>query len=246
MPRGERSPPDGRQRPLHGSPARQRERDKRNSAGEVPSCLFQLLPHERRRAAPSRSCGLAFAVESIVRPLAASAATRTQAAKLSTDVNRSQPISRVLLRRGRPRYDRHSSRRRVAGALQPPTRGLGEQRRRPPIWRCSGWRLPRFTRPACARRLVSVALFLAFTGARATAYSGRALPGILLCGARTFLSLANEAAAVWLASDDSLAGRAGRERRTARAWQRRAFHAIVRQRIASPARKGTTMSSPKG
>src|SRR5665213_2260811 len=37
-------------------------------------------------------------------------------------------------------------RRHVAVALVPPTRGLGEQRRRPPIWRCSGWRLPRFTR----------------------------------------------------------------------------------------------------
>ena len=37
----------------------------------------------------------------------------------------------------------------------------------------------------------SVALFLAFTRAVARAYSGRALPGILLCGARTFLSPAN-------------------------------------------------------
>src|SRR5579864_3741823 len=37
-------------------------------------------------------------------------------------------------------------RRHVAVALMPPTRGLGEQRRRPPIRRCSGWRLPRFTR----------------------------------------------------------------------------------------------------
>ena len=44
------------------------------------------------------------------------------------------------------RYDRHSSRPAVADGLEPPTRGLGEQRRRPPIWRCSGWRLPRFTR----------------------------------------------------------------------------------------------------
>ena len=44
------------------------------------------------------------------------------------------------------RYDRHSSRPAVTDGLEPPTRGLGEQRRRPPIWRCSGWRLPRFTR----------------------------------------------------------------------------------------------------
>ena len=38
------------------------------------------------------------------------------------------------------------------------------------------------------KRLVSVALFLAFAAARAATYSVRALPGILLCGARTFLS----------------------------------------------------------
>ena len=42
--------------------------------------------------------------------------------------------------------------------------------------------------PFDRKRLVSVALFLTFTDARAPAYSGRALPGILLCGARTFLS----------------------------------------------------------
>src|SRR3954464_11939949 len=102
---------------------------------------------------------------------------------------RSPPISRVLLRRARrARYDRHSSRPAVTDGLEPPTRGLGEQRRRPPIWRCSGWRLPRFTRCRERQRLVSVALFLALAAARAAAYSGRALPGILLCGARTFLS----------------------------------------------------------
>ena len=49
------------------------------------------------------------------------------------------------------RYDRHSSGRRVAATLKPPTRGLREQRHRPPTWRCSGWRLPRFTRPARTR-----------------------------------------------------------------------------------------------
>ena len=63
-------------------------------------------------------------------------------------------------------YGRHSSRHRVAAALEPPTRGLGEQRHRPLTWCCSGWRLPRFTRFASvlpvAKRLVSVALFLAF------------------------------------------------------------------------------------
>ena len=46
-----------------------------------------------------------------------------------------------------------------------------------------------------------MALFLAFTGARASAYSGRALPGILLYGARTFLSP--------LRGSDSLAGFTG-------------------------------------
>ena len=57
------------------------------------------------------------------------------------------------------RYGRHSSRRSVAAALVPPTRGLDEQRvhRRPPTWCCSGWRLPRFTRrrfdPDAATRL---------------------------------------------------------------------------------------------
>ena len=40
---------------------------------------------------------------------------------------RSQPISRVLLRRVCMRYDRHSSRPIVAAGLKPPTRGLGEQ-----------------------------------------------------------------------------------------------------------------------
>jgi hypothetical protein len=41
--------------------------------------------------------------------------------------------------------------------------------------------------PLARKRLVSVALFLAFGAARTAPYSGRALPGILLCGARTFL-----------------------------------------------------------
>ena len=47
-------------------------------------------------------------------------------------------------------YGRHSSRRRVAATLEPPTRGLSEQpwveSFRPLTWCCSGWRLPRFTR----------------------------------------------------------------------------------------------------
>src|SRR6202158_6431093 len=88
-------------------------------------------------------------------------------------ISRSQPISRVLLRGAlvSAPYGRHSSRRRVAVTLEPPTRGLGEQPGvescRPLTWCCSGWRLPRFTRSEPGLkprpgRLVSVALFLAF------------------------------------------------------------------------------------
>ena len=88
-------------------------------------------------------------------------------------------------------YDGHSSRRRVAPALQPPTRGLERAThctpslrvQHPPIWCCSGWRLPRFT-PWGARRadksarrsqgLVSVALFLVFAeGKPSTSTYGR-------------------------------------------------------------------------
>jgi len=41
--------------------------------------------------------------------------------------------------------DSHSSRRTVTRTLKQPTRRLSEQRQSPPIWSCSGWRLPRFT-----------------------------------------------------------------------------------------------------
>ena len=117
---------------------------------------------------------------------------------------RSPPISRVLLRRAdSARYDRHSSRPAVADGLEPPTRGLGEQRRRPPIWCCSGWRLPRFTRfPLTeATRLCGPVPRLR-SAALSGGYCGRALPGIPLCGARTFLSpgSAPEAATIWRAS----------------------------------------------
>ena len=36
----------------------------------------------------------------------------------------------------------HSSGRRVTTPLKQPTRGLREQRQRPPIWPCPGWGLP--------------------------------------------------------------------------------------------------------
>ena len=103
---------------------------------------------------------------------------------------RSPPISRVLLRRAESaRYDRHSSRPAVAGGLEPPTRGLGEQRRRPPIWRCSGWRLPRFTRVQKGSDSSLWPCSSPSPRPRGPGCCGRALPGILLCGARTFLSL---------------------------------------------------------
>jgi len=81
-----------------------------------------------------------------------SAAREVNSQAAVTRISRSQPISRVLLRGvlvSAP-YGRHSSRRRVAATLEPPTRGLGEQPGvesfRPLTWCCSGWRLPRFTR----------------------------------------------------------------------------------------------------
>jgi hypothetical protein len=103
---------------------------------------------------------------------------------------RSWPVSRVLSR-GRPLAAVIHLDLGLPQGLKPPTRGLGEQRHCPPIWCCSGWRLPRFTRKTrspVASRLVSVALFLAFAYACAQAYSGRALPGTPLFGARTFLN----------------------------------------------------------
>ncbi len=104
------------------------------------------------------------------------------------------------------RYGRHSSRRSVAAALVPPTRGLDEQpvmpKARPPTWCCSGWRLPRFTRRGLTRGDSSLwPCSSPSSSALAATYSGRALPGIPLCGARTFLPPVARAATVWLASD---------------------------------------------
>jgi len=78
------------------------------------------------------------------------------------------------------------------------------------------------------RRLVSVALFLAFTAVfDAAAYSGRALPGILLCGARTFLHPRMDS--------DGPAGFGP------------LFYAVgIRQATVSPAQSGTSVSSPYG
>ena len=123
------------------------------------------------------------------------------------------------------RYGRHSSRRAVAGALEPPTRGLGEQRRRPPTWCCSGWRLPRFTRCSVTRSDSSLWPCSSPSSAALTAtYSGRALPGIPLCGARTFLPPG-------FSGGDGLAG-FGTEKDTP--------IYPTRQARVSPARSGTT------
>ena len=108
------------------------------------------------------------------------------------------------------RYDRHSSRRSVAAALEPPTRGLDEQpvlpNARPPIWCCSGWRLPRFTRRRSGVTRIRGDSSLwpcssPSSAALAATYCGRGLPGIPLYGARTFLPPVARAATVWLASD---------------------------------------------
>ena len=170
---------------------------------------------------------------------------------------RSRPISRVLLRRAESaRYDRHSSRPAVADGLEPPTRGLGEQRRRPPIWRCSGWRLPRFTRfpkPGSDSSLWPCSAPSRWP--RGLRYCGRALPGILLCGARTFLSpeIAPGAATIWPASQRHYRLIAPTKVTASRGLphaqlQPRTLQLdaalLTRQRRFSPARSGTIVSSP--
>jgi hypothetical protein len=111
--------------------------------------------------------------------------------------------------RGRPRCGGgHSSRTAVTGRLEQPTRGLGrvtlceasfEDTRAPHTWPCSRWGLPcrfryrrrggllprRFTL-ACRGRFLPgqvVSSLLHFP----SRFRDRALPGIVLCGARTFL-----------------------------------------------------------
>ena len=126
--------------------------------------------------------------------------------------SRSQPVSRVLLRRGRyhPRYDRHSSRPGVAARLEPPTRGLCEQPQLlvvrllgvAPDGGCRVSPASRFDRGSDSSLWPCSS---PSSAARAATYSGRALPGILLCGARTFLSPLRFAPVgqrrSWLASD---------------------------------------------
>ncbi len=207
-------------------------------------------------------------------------------------ISRSQPISRVLLRGAlvSTPYGRHSSRRRVAATLEPPTRGLSEQpwieSFRPLTWCCSGWRLPRFTRsgpgvkpdrgdsslwpcssPSSTARAIGL-LRLGVTQHPALRSPDFPLPALAFTGGqrrsgwlRTRM-VARRAGA--FSRLDSLAARATRRGpRVARidgdlrvdARGRCATHLIHerveeaasrRQRIVSPARRGTTMSSPNG
>ena len=123
---------------------------------------------------------------------------------------------------------------------------------------------------SCERkRLVSVALFLTFIAALTATYSVRALPGILLCGARTFLSphlfAQMRAATVRLASDcefyaqsvrdgTSLGGEWRSEVRNGNLPSRLRngdpFNArsgqAIRHRNVSPAHRGTMTSVPNG
>ena len=133
--------------------------------GQLPDAGARPVPVRRRRASGRRRDRRARAQRRARNPArrapAASTAESTRWDTLKRETPRANPRARqrhcaikpksadkpgsVTARRD-ARYGRHSSRRRVAAALEPPTRGLGEQRRRPPIWCCSGWRLPRFTR----------------------------------------------------------------------------------------------------
>src|SRR4051812_11366768 len=129
------------------------------------------------------------------------------------------------------RYDRHSSRRGVADALVPPTRGLDEQPR------VTGVRLLGVApdggcrvSPASPQWTGDSSLWPCSSPSSpfTTTYCGRALPGILLCGARTFLCPLAWTATVWLASD------------------LRFYSFATRQATVSPARSGTSASSPIG
>ena len=169
------------------------------------------------------------------------------------------------------RYGRHSSRRRVAAALKPPTRGLDEQpvlpNARPLTWCCSGWRLPRFTRFRLTGSDSSLWPCSSLSSAAlAATYGVRALPGILLYGARTFLSPRGlrhdgQRRSGWLRTTrlhwgTALIGREAIQRHTRRFARPRLPRrpqlpiirggSAIRQRIVSPARSGTIVSAPNG
>ena len=100
----------------------------------------------------------------------------------------------------------HSSRRRVAAALEQPTRTRRGPRHGVPIWPCSRWGLP--CRPVARlavrsyrtisplpdpRGAIGGIFLLHFPSARAA----QALPGTVPCGARTFLGMLAHDATVW-------------------------------------------------
>ena len=126
------------------------------------------------------------------------------------------PISRCLGRwgersaepAGKPGsvVDSHSSRPPIAGRLKQPTRNRRGPRRWFPIWSCSRWGLPcrsvarlavrsyRTISPLPrARRPFGGISLLHFPSTRAA----QALPGIVPCGARTFLVTARDDATAW-------------------------------------------------
>ena len=99
--------------------------------------------------------------------------------------------------------DSHSSRPPIAGRLKQPTRNQRGPRQWFPIWSCSRWGLPcrPVTRLAVrSYRTISPLpaeaggiFLLHFPSTRAA----QALPGIVPCGARTFLVSANADATAW-------------------------------------------------
>ncbi len=100
------------------------------------------------------------------------------------------------------RWDDHLSRRIVTKALKQPTRNSRKTSRLPfpagnfvPAWPCSRWGLP--GRRITATPVVSYTAVSPLPPKEAVCFCGpirqvsppRVLPGILLCGARTFLDL---------------------------------------------------------
>jgi len=104
--------------------------------------------------------------------------------------------------RGRSLCGSHSSRPAVARRLEQPTREQREPRYRSPIWSCSGWGLPTPGVTAGVVRSYRTVSPLPDPGAESASghrrctfcctdpspRDARPLAGILLCGARTFLS----------------------------------------------------------
>jgi len=119
--------------------------------------------------------------------------------------------------------DNHSSRPSVTARLKQHTRGRVEPTHSPPIWPCSEWGLPC---PATlspqavgsyptVSPLPRMSAFLAEDEHRSAVYSllhwpsaraAQALPGTLLCGARTFLGAVARVAVVLADSAEGIVG----------------------------------------